>query len=176
MDARLLKRLKRGEQAAWAEVRAMFHRTMVLSALRVLKNMADAEEAASYAWMQAWRHRHDLREAKHMKTWLVRVSLNAALTKYRDTRQERTRRVEWDSAGVWALAGASEDPLARRECLRLLRRLPPSLSIPCALRYLEEWTIDDIADKLGLSVGAVKSRIHRGMLALKALAEQENEP
>lgn len=170
---RFFNRLKKGDSAAWDELRRAYQPSVLRAAGKIVKNREDAEDVASYVWLQAWRHIREIREPNYLKTWLLRCAWNAALTHYRGRKHERAKRVEWNDARTWDIRVVDADPLARREVLRLLALLPPQHSLPVALRYLEGFSIQDAARRLGITENAVKLRVYRGLAALRALMLEE---
>lgn len=65
------------------------------------------------------------------------------------------------------------DALARDEIGRLVRKLPPDQQIVVALRYWRDLPLDDIAERLNLPLGTVKSRLHYAMRSLRAGLDAE---
>jgi RNA polymerase sigma factor (sigma-70 family) len=70
-----------------------------------------------------------------------------------------------------ALADHSHDTLERDELYREIARLDPDQRIVVILRFWQDMAVDDIAERLGVSPGTVKSRLHRSMRRLRVALE-----
>jgi len=134
-------------------------------ALRMLGSTVDAEEAAQEALLQAWRGLPAFRAESAFSTWLYRIVINRCVN-LRSARRPTEALPE-------VLVDRNGDPsetLERRERLRALARWLLQLSAEqraaLVLRELEGLSYDDIAEVLGVTVPAVKGRIHRARLAL----------
>lgn len=167
----LLRKLRRGDDAAWRKVRAVCEPTMARMASRILAtgggSQDDLDDILSASWMKAWRAIKTVREARYLQTWLVSIVKHETLTRLRRVRRERRRRVEWDAADAFNLGTLTQDPLIRRDLLRALGRMRGMYSLPIVLSYFEGWTYNEIAARLLVSEGTVKTRVHRGMCMLR---------
>jgi RNA polymerase sigma-70 factor (ECF subfamily) len=65
------------------------------------------------------------------------------------------------------------DALARDELGRLIRNLPPDQQIVVGLRFWRDMPLDQIADRLGLPLGTVKSRLHYAMRSLRQQLDRQ---
>jgi RNA polymerase sigma-70 factor, ECF subfamily len=175
-EARLLARAREGDLDAFAEfVRALERRVRGLLG-RLLDDERDVDEAAQDTFVQAWRHLHRYRGDAAPFTWLYRIAVNEAL--------QRTRKKRLDTRPLDALRGlelelAPGAPSPRpaeleaesRELLafvaRRIRALPFDYRTPLVLRDVEGWSNDEVADALGISVAAAKTRIHRARMQLR---------
>jgi RNA polymerase sigma-70 factor (ECF subfamily) len=160
-------------------------------ARRLLGNDADAEDVTSDVLVQVVRKLHTYRGDAALPTWLHRVTVNAALA-HREKRANRLRRET--AAGDEALEAAAADTegtyapanphprlwsvppdsaaLARerREIIEAgIGQLPEPFRDVYVLADVEGLPNADIADILGLSVAAVKSRLHRARLRMRDL-------
>jgi hypothetical protein len=79
-DATLLKRERRGDSLAFAELSRKHEPRIVAVSRRILKNREDAEDNAQSTLMRAYFHCGQFRGASQFSTWLVRVAINEALT------------------------------------------------------------------------------------------------
>ncbi len=129
-------------------------------ALRMLGDPADAEDAAQDAFLQAWRGLRSFRGQSRFTTWMYRIVTNRCLDEL--ARRRATEPLEEDSPSE--RPGPEQVVVARSE-FAILRRavddLTPEQRVTLVLREFEGCTYEEIAEVLGISVSAVKSRLHR---------------
>ena len=158
-------------------------------ARRMLGNDADAEDVTQDVLVQVVRKLHTFRGDAQLPTWLHRVTVNAALA-HREKRANRQKRET--AAGDEALEAIAADPptagvrlprpghelppdqiaLAaeqRAVIERAIGRLPDAFRDVYVLADVEGLPNAEIADMLGLSVAAVKSRLHRARERMRVL-------
>jgi len=136
-------------------------------ALRMLGTAADAEDVAQETFVQAWRSLARFHGNSAFSTWLYRIATNHSL----DVLAKRR-----PSEGLDDLQGDSSlDPAAiyaQRErtagVLDAVQAMPPEQRAPLVLREFEGLSYEEIGKVLGISLAAVKGRIHRARLALIA--------
>lgn len=145
------------------------YRTAVL----VLHDRHDAEEAVQEAFLRAWRFRGTLPEGDAIRPWLYRVVVNACLSKLRSERTRKERTVAFDG-DVGLASQTPGDPewtavLAedRRAVLRAVGALPEHLRVVVVLRYFAQLSEKEIAGIVRRRPGTVKSRLHEARLRLE---------
>lgn len=140
----------------------------------ILHSPLDSEEVVQDAFTKIYlnMHRFEVREGAKFSSWAYTILINTALTRYMKRKRHGERVVTLDPEfeqymgdGV-AHAALRED---EDEIARILAHLPGHFAAVLKLHYLERWSHKDIAKKLGTSVAAVKTRVHRA----KALFRQE---
>ncbi len=138
------------------------------TALLILPNRHDAEEAVQDAFLRAWRFRAAVPPGEGVKPWLYRVVVNACYSKLRADRH-RDAEVRGDEAelgrGPEGLALASEQQQA---VLAALDRMPDHLRVVVALRYYAQLSEKEIAAVIHRRPGTVKSRLHEARARLGA--------
>src|SRR5215218_4324872 len=169
-EARLLARAREGDVDAFADFIRLFERRVRALLGRLLDDERDVDEAAQDTFVQAWRNLDRYRGEAAPFTWLYRIAVNEAL--------QRTRKKRLDTRSLDAVpgleleieAGTGGPPPAdleaeSREVLSFvagrIRALPFDYRAPLVLRDVEGWTNEEVADALGVSIPAAKSRIHR---------------
>jgi RNA polymerase sigma-70 factor (ECF subfamily) len=176
-DAELVRRASGGDLDAFAEFVTRSEARVRALLGRLLDDSRDIEEATQDTFVQAWRSLARFRGESAPSTWLHRIAVNEALQRSRRKRLN-TRPLE-DEAGRetfraevarCALPGA--DAVAEENELRAflaerLRALPLDLRLPVVLRDVEGWSNQEVADLIGLSLAATKSRIHRGRMRIR---------
>ena len=175
-EARLLARAREGDVDAFADFIRLFERRVRALLGRLLDDERDVDEAAQDTFVQAWRNLDRYRGEAAPFTWLYRIAVNEAL--------QRTRKRRLDTRSLDAVPGLEHEieagtggPLSAdleaesREVLSFvaarIRALPFDYRAPLVLRDVEGWTNEEVADALGVSVPAAKSRIHRARMQLR---------
>ena len=138
----------------------------------ILGNSPDAEDATHDAVVQAWQSFARLREPARFEAWFQRILVNVCRDRLR--KRHRTPVAELDVAGAAAAPGtfaAVDDRLALD---RALERLSPEQAITIVLRFHADLTVEDVASRMGVPLGTVKSRLHAALAVLElALTEPE---
>ena len=131
----------------------------------LLGNAADAEEATQEAILHAWKAWPGLRDPDRFELWFERIVVNVCRDRIR--RQRRTRTVELSD--VLGLRGPDPfaDGLARDAVGRGLATLSPDHRMVIVLRYWRDLPVEEIAERLDVPVGTVKSRLHYALEALR---------
>jgi RNA polymerase sigma-70 factor (ECF subfamily) len=165
-------------------VEAIFHQhapRINSIARRMLSTDADVEDVLQNVLLQVLRKLDTFRGQAHLATWLYRVTVNAALA-YRRKRGRQLAREGGQSTGHLEDRGRSVSAMSAREaepdrqligremkeCIeQAVRQLPEMYRTPFVLSDIEEMPNAEIGKLLGLSLPAVKSRLHRARLLLR---------
>jgi RNA polymerase sigma-70 factor (ECF subfamily) len=156
------------------------YQNMVFStAMRLLANPAEAEDISQEVFLRAFERFGELRESPTAGGWLKTVATNLSLNHlsryrsrwsffsdmFRGAGDEDDHEVEFPAPDDTHEAIAAAD---RREIVeRALQSLPSAQRVPLVLYHLEGLQYDEIAEKLGVSMGKVKTDIFRGREALR---------
>ena len=131
----------------------------------ILGDGREAEDATQDALARAWDHRSSLRNVQSAQAWFDRILVNVC----RDRLRGRGSRVRWLSLD--GEAGQVVDPVASAiasdSVLRAIAALDADHRIVVVLRYWADLQLDAIADRLGVPVGTVKSRLHYALRDLR---------
>lgn len=186
-EAGLIALLRSGDTQAFESVVRTNMPRMLAVARRMLRNDEDAADAVQDAFVSAFRSLDRFEGSSKLATWLHRITVNAALMKLR-------RKASRDEVSIEALLptfmadGHREDPrpawteptesLLERDEMRAMIRarideLPDDYRTILILRDIEELDTDATAEALGITPGAVKTRLHRARMALRTLLERE---
>ena len=147
-------------------------------ALRMLRRPEDAEDAVQDAFLSAYKAFSSFKGQSKPSTWLYRIVVNACLMKIRKdkTRSKYLAETGYDDAYVedWA-----SDPQKSAENSHLqdniregMQRLAPDLRAAVVLRDVQEFSSEEAAEILRISIPALKSRLHRGRLMLRKHLEE----
>ncbi|MDQ6899794.1 MAG: RNA polymerase sigma factor [Candidatus Dormibacteraeota bacterium] len=140
-------------------------------ALGMLGDPQDAEDAVQEAFLQAWRGLPRFRSQSTFSTWIYRIVTNRCLNLRRSRKPSQA--LLWDQESVTPGPGELNEARDRRRTLRrAILELTPEQRAAFVLRHLEGRGYEEIVDILGISLPAVKSRLHRARLELAiALSE-----
>jgi RNA polymerase sigma-70 factor, ECF subfamily len=156
-----------------------YERTVYVMALTLLKNEADAEDVAQEAFLKAFRNLREFRSEARFSTWLVSIALNEARSRLRRKNTVKMESLDEppDEQGHISpalLRDWREIPSQALERLEVRRMLQEAVSdIPLIyretflLRDVEELSINETAEALGITVASVKVRLHRARMMLQ---------
>ena len=140
------------------------------TALRLLGNEAEAEDVAQTVFLKAFERFDQIGTSPSAPGWLKTVTTNACLNHLQRYRNRWRFFSELPAFAPGATAGkppdtASEDLDAALD--HALMNLPPHQRVPIVLYHFDDLSYQEIAQRLGVSVGKVKTDIHRGREALR---------
>lgn len=140
-------------------------RRAFLVARRIVGDPTSAEDVAAEALARAFAHWTRIGAAPWREGWVVRVATNLAIDVVRGRSRLSDRPVEHDPTSQTV---GDDDIVALRVTLAAgLRRLPRRQREAVALRYLAGLSEAEVADALQVSVGSVKTHLHRGVHRLR---------
>lgn len=167
-----------GNRAAFQELIARSRDGCIRMATVILRNAADAEDEVQNAFCKAYTHLSLFGRQSTFSTWVTRIVINHCLMRHR--RSQRLRFVSFENSGYgggWHVVHepvgveTPEHGVGRDELNNILRselrRIPPLLRVPLEMRFFQERSVEDVADTLGISIAAAKSRLHRAQVYLK---------
>ncbi len=166
----LAARLVAGDEAALEEVYDRWSALVHTYALRALRDSHDAQDVTQQVFVAAWRSRHTLTPSPAaLPAWLVGIARH----KVADVRAARARDAD-RLAAVVSLPGvhdetlqAADDEIAERLVVRqAVEDLPDPRRTIVFLAFWEERSHAEIAEKVGLPLGTVKSHVRRGLIKL----------
>jgi RNA polymerase sigma-70 factor (ECF subfamily) len=180
-DAELAQRVASGDHDAFRLLMRRNNQTLFRTARSILRDDAEAEDAVQEAYLQAYRSIGQFRGDAKLSTWLVRIAANEALGRLR----KRQR-----MANVIPLDGEASEPLERevgeamqspplepeREAMRgetrslieaQIDRLPDAFRVVFVLRAVEEMSVEETAQCLGIPEATVRSRFFRARSLLR---------
>ena len=159
----------RGDQEAWETIVQRYRRKVFNVAYQFVGRHDEAEDLTQDIFVKIFRALHTFDRRANFQTWLISISRNLCIDHYRSVRKEReTVDRHVDMADLTPVSRGPDafmrlDQFDRRELLRqAFRALPPTLRSAVALRDLQELSYQEIAARLDLPEGTVKSRINRG--------------
>ena len=177
-DGRLVELAQGGDTRAFDELVLRYRDRVFRLCSRILRHDDDAAEAVQDAFLSAFRGLPRFKSESTFSTWLYRIATNASLMKLRRRREgnvslEQSQQPEGEGEPL-AIPDWSTQPLDEvldselREVLgREIESLPANEREVFVLRDVMGESNGDVANELGLSVAAVKSRLHRARLHLR---------
>ena len=154
-------------------------RSVYIMALSLLQNEADAEDAAQEAFLKAFRNLAKFRGEAKFGTWLVSIALNEARSRLRNRKAVKMESLDDIPEGQENVSPAllrdwreiPSEALERKEVRQLLQNaigdLPLIYREVFLLRDVEELSVNDSAETLGISIASVKVRLHRARIMLQ---------
>jgi len=127
----------------------------------------DADDATCEAVARAWQARGNLRDPERFAAWFGRIVSNVCYDRLRQRRGVKIVEIDVGLASDPVARDPFRDALARDEVGRLIRRLPPDQQLVLGLRFWRDLSLDEIAERLDLPLGTVKSRLHYAMRSLR---------
>ena len=172
-EAELIKKARRGDERAFEELIKPRMSAVYNLALRMMRNEADARDAAQNAIIKIFTNLGSYRGDSSFSTWVFSVTRNACLDELRRVKRFSTEPIPDDaSAGEMydpvAAADAAED---RREVADLVSGLPENMRAPIVLKYIDGYSVDEIAEIMGITEATVKTRLFRGRQKLRELLD-----
>jgi RNA polymerase sigma-70 factor (ECF subfamily) len=179
----LIARVQRGQNELFYELVKPYERRVYAAAMAILRNEHDAEDAAQEAMLKALANIRQFRAEARFSTWLIQITVNAALMR---RRRERTVMMEaidgrrsGDEESEYAprdFADWREIPSEALERKEVRQRLAEALGTldrkyreVFVMRDMEHLNIQETAEALGISVASVKTRLLRARLMLRDL-------
>jgi RNA polymerase sigma-70 factor, ECF subfamily len=181
-DAALIERCLRREQSAWEEIVARYRRKVFHIAYKFTGKHDEAEDLSQEIFLKVFKSLDKFNRDADFSTWLSSVARNYCIDHYRAMRREKEVVVE-DLVAMDLAPAASGNPhraLEDRDRRSFLRRglelLPEKLKEAVILRDLQGLSYQEMADRLRLPEGTVKSRINRGREELARLLVRAQQP
>jgi RNA polymerase sigma-70 factor (ECF subfamily) len=169
----LIQRCLQGDQLAWDAIVRQYRRKVFNVAYKFVGRHDEAEDLTQDVFLKIFKSLGTFDRRANFQTWLISVSRNLCIDHYRSVRQERQAIDHQVDPNALSPAAHEPGPIAaleQQDRVVLLREalaaLPESLRKAVLMRDIQELTYQEIADRLGLPEGTVKSRINRGRTEL----------
>jgi RNA polymerase sigma-70 factor (ECF subfamily) len=178
VDRRIRRSFRKGDPDAVRLVYRAYGRLVYAVAYRVLRDAGLAEEATQQTFLNAWRAADTLDESRDMAPWLATIARRVAIDVQRSEARRSADPLESAAPADPALTTkpqSAETLHAVWEVRRALDELPPDEQEVIRLQHFDELTHTEIAERLQVPAGTVKSRSFRAHKRLAARLEQERE-
>jgi RNA polymerase sigma-70 factor, ECF subfamily len=165
----LVSRARSGDHDAFDVIARSVTARLYAIALRILRDVHLAEDAVQDSLVDAWRDLRALRDPALFDGWVTRILVRNC---YRSAKRDRsTRRIAIPPAEP--TADVSGQVAERERIEQAFGRLTPDHRVVVVLRYYLGWEPAEISDSLGIAPGTVRSRLHYGLEALRAVLEAD---
>jgi RNA polymerase sigma factor (sigma-70 family) len=177
-DEQLIAAAKTGRRTAFGELCERHMKRVSCVTRRITQNREDAEDAAQECLLSAFVHLKDFDGRSQFATWLTRIAINAALMKLRKNRGAREIPIDEPNPSFEPVAHREfrddapdpEESCSLRERNRILKSaisgLRPRARNVVELLHIQEHSIRETAQILGISTGAAKARMFHAKIAL----------
>lgn len=172
-DAVLVARAIAGSDAAFAALVDRYNDLLYRHAERMLGQADDAEDVVQSAWIKAFRNLRKCRDPERFGAWVFRIGANAC----KDAVKAKRRGIV-PLESVAELESHDGDTATRldqrRRLASALARLAPDQREAFLLKHMEGWSYEEMADRLGVRVSALKMRVHRAREELQITLLEES--
>ncbi len=170
------------DQATFAEQAMPFMDSLYAAARRMTRNDADAEDLVQETYLKAYRGFGGFEQGTNLKAWLYRILTNTFINSYRakKRRPEESDVDDVEDLYLYRRLGGAELAAAGRsaeedlldsytddEIKQAIESLPEQFRMAVLLADVEGFSYKEIADILGIPIGTVMSRLHRGRKGLQ---------
>ncbi len=187
-DSVLVARTAAGDEEAFEALMRRFNQKLFRVARSILRNDADAEDAVQDAYMQAYRRLGDFRGDAQLGTWLTRIVINQALMRLRAHRRDRVvlafHQPDGDGTDVATdvadeKAESPSNAAFRAEIRRLLEHHIDELPLPMrtvlVMRDVEDMSVQETAESLGIPPATVRTRLFRARALLREMLTRDTD-
>lgn len=179
-EVELIQRILAGETALFHDLIRPYEKMVYVTLFSMLRNETEAEDGAQDVMINAFRHLKGFRGDAKFSTWLITIAMNEGRRRLRKRKTAAEESLEFEtqeSEGDFTPAFLTDwreipsEALERRELRGKLRdavqALPPIYREVFVLRDLEELNQEEAAAVLGITIAAVKVRLHRARMMLQ---------
>lgn len=178
LDEALVDMAQSGNDQAFAELVERHYNSCLKLALSILRDKSDAEDEVQNACWKAFEHLAQFNREAKFSTWLTRIVVNQCLMRLRQAKRAKLFYMDDTQVGdeVVTLELRDENPTPEQELGKLevagvvqqeIDRIPPLLRNVFLLRDVQQLPMEEVAERLGISIAAAKSRLLRARLELR---------
>jgi RNA polymerase sigma-70 factor (ECF subfamily) len=167
-----------GREAAFEAVMRKHNGRLFRVARAILKDDAEAEDALQDAYLEAYKHMGDFRGDAQLSTWLTRIVVNQSLMRLRRQRRDRVivpfeqqnerEEVEVPDEKAEPPSSAALRAEVRHLLEQRIDQLPVAFRTVFVMREVEDMTVDETAECLGIPPATVRTRLFRARALLRA--------
>lgn len=177
-EKRLIKKVKKGDHQAFAELVDRYKNSVYTICLRMVGSREEAEDLSQEAFIRAYNHISQFDSDRNFSTWIFRIATNLSIDSLR--RKKPSVSLDAEIPGTEGLAlntilpGGETPPdeqIVRDETEKWIQHeigeLPEKYRSAVILKYIEDLSLKEISEIMNIPVGTVKTRVHRGRELLR---------
>lgn len=182
LENQLVKLALKGDQSAFAEIVGLYQERIYHMSYRMLSNKQEAEDVVQETFLRVHHHLERFDENMKFSTWIYRIATNLCIDRLR--KRKPIYSLDAESSDYEGLDGYAmipsddrtpESELLLSETQRIIHEaidtLPPKYKSVMILRYIQEMSLQEVGDVLGMPVTTIKTRVHRGREFLRKKLE-----
>jgi len=178
-EAQIIASIIAGNTQLFHDLIRPYERSVYAMALSLLHNEADAEDVAQEAFLKAFRNLRNFRGESKFSTWLISITLNEARGRLRSRKNVKLESIDDPGEGEGTVSPAllrdwreiPSEALERKEIRQMIQQaitdLPLIYREVFLLRDIEDLSVNQSAEALGISIASVKVRLHRARMMLQ---------
>ncbi len=175
-DQDLVKRAQKHDKDCFIELFKRYEGKVKQLAFRITKSIEDAQDVCQEVFTTVYLKINDFKGKSAFSSWLYRIAFNAALMKLRKDKDKRLNsaideveqsKIQVEQPCEFRTEDCHDYTELREIVLSAIEKLPPQYKQIISLGDLQNLTHDEIAVITGLSISAIKSRLHRARILLK---------
>lgn len=175
LDATLVRRMAEGDEHALGALYDRWHPLVHAVVLRIVRQRDDVDDVVEDVFWQAWRQADRFQAARgSVQTWLLTIARSRALDKVRARERRREEPIDGESGSIIVQLAADGDPSMdaesadrRRFVLAAMTELPAEQREALELGYFAGLSQSEIAERTGVPLGTIKTRMRLAMLKLR---------
>ena len=182
LENRLARLALKGDQQAFAELVDLYQDKLYHMAYRMLSNRQEAEDVVQDTFLRVYKNLDRFDETLKFSTWIYRIATNLCIDRLR--KRKPIYSLDAESQDYEGLDGYSmipsddktpESELILSDTQRIIHQamesLPPKYKSVMMLRYIQDLSLQEVGDILGMPVTTIKTRVHRGREFLRKKLE-----
>ncbi len=174
-----LQQAQQGDDLAFSYLVEAYQRPVYNLCYRMMGNANDAEDAAQETFIRAYKALERYDPSRKFSTWLLSIASNYCIDQHR-RRKLPTFSVDALDSPIIPDEGLSVEAQMLQDerqvqVTALLETLPPKDKAAIVMRYWYDYSYEEIAESLSLTVSAVKSRLHRARKDLAGVWSEQQE-
>ncbi|MHA6481036.1 RNA polymerase sigma factor SigW [Paenibacillus sp. strain BS8-2] len=182
LENQLARLALKGDQQAFEELVDLYQDKLFHMAYRMLSNRQEAEDVVQETFLRVYKNLDRFDESLKFSTWIYRIATNLCIDRLR--KRKPTYSLDAESSEYEGLDGYSmipgdnrtpESELILSDTQRIIHQametLPPKYKSVMMLRYIQDLSLQEVGDILGMPVTTIKTRVHRGREFLRKKLE-----
>lgn len=173
LECQRIRSAQRGDLGAFRELIDRYDRRLLYFVRRFCPDPHLALDVLQEVWVTLWRRLPELRVPEAFRVWLYQIAHDKAVSQLRRSRREEQARAVLRDSGNHQADPDWEPSIDQADLVhRGLAELTAEHRAVLTLRFLEDLSLEEIAESLRISLGTVKSRLHYAKLALREEVEK----